>query len=99
MEQAEETLTPASKPVILLANYRPEANTNEQQAQTAVGTEQRESIGETKDRIALPDWDGGRRNGEHTDRPVGRLARGTKEWRNIPQREKSARRSLLANAL
>ena len=97
-EQAEETLTPAPKPVNLLANSRTEAKTNEQ-AKTAVGAEQRTSAEEAQDGAALPDRDRGRRDGKHTDRPVGRLARGTKEWRNLPQREKAARRSLHANAL
>ena len=97
-EQAEETLTPAQKPVNLLANSGTEANTNEQ-AKTAVGAEQRTSTGEAQDGAALPDRDRGRRDGKHTDRPIGRLARGTKEWRNLPQREKAARRSLHANAL
>lgn len=92
-EQAEETLTPAQKPVNLLVNSRTEANTNGQQTQTAIGAEQRTSAEAETNGAALPDRDGGRESGERTRELVGKLARGSKEWARLPQRIKAARRT------
>jgi len=84
-EQTEETLTPAQKPVNLLANNRTGANNNGQ-------TETSRSTG-----AIVPGGNGERGSGLRAGKQAGQVGRSPEGWRTLSRTEKAAARRAYAD--